>query len=340
MSDLRIIDTTLRDGMHAVAHSFSADDAARIAAGLEKAGADTIEVAHGDGLGGSSFQYGISVCSDEQLISAVSAQCKKAKVATLLLPGIGTIGDLKAAFACGVKVVRVATHVTEADVAQQHIEFAKANDIETIGFLMMTHMVEPKKILEQALFMQSCGADMVYLADSAGAMTPTQVKERVDALKQSLNIPVGFHAHNNLGLAIGNTLAAIESGAECVDSTLCGIGASAGNASHEVLVAVLKKMGYKLNEDLYVLQDIAEYVVSPLMTHPPFIDKFALTIGYAGVYGSFFLHAKRAAERFGLDARDILMELGRLKTVGGQEDMIVDVAYRMSKGKDINNEKK
>jgi 4-hydroxy 2-oxovalerate aldolase len=330
MNQLRIIDTTLRDGMHAVEHSFTPQEAAKIAKGLEKAGANTIEVAHGDGIGGSSFQYGKAKSSDEELIAAVASVCKNAKVAALLIPGIGTIEDLKRVYKSGVRTIRVATHVTEADVAQQHIEYAKTNGMETIGFLMMTHMVEPKIILEQAKLMQSYGADMIYLADSAGAMIPSQVIDRVKILKEYLDIPVGFHAHNNLGLAIGNTIAAIEAGVNSVDTTLCGIGASAGNAPHEVLIAALLKMDIDCNEELYAMQDVAEDVVRPLMKHPLVIDKYALTIGYAGVYGSFFLHAKRAADRFGIDARDILIELGRLKTVGGQEDMIVDVAYKLS----------
>ncbi len=336
MSRVRIIDTTLRDGSHAVAHTFTPEQALRIAAGLEKAGADTIEAAHGDGIAGSSFQYGHAISTDDELISAVASQCKNAKVAALLIPGIGTIEYLKSAYKNGVRAVRVATHVTEADISQQHLEYAKANGIEAIGFLMMTHMAEPDKILEQARLMQGYGADVIYMADSAGAMVPEQVRRRVETLKQHLEVPVGFHAHNNLGLAIGNSLAAIEAGADCVDSTLCGLGASAGNAPHEVLVAVMEKMGLETGENLHLLEDIAEDVVRPLMKQPMVIDKYALTIGYAGVYGSFFLHAKRAAERFGIDARDILFELGKLKTVGGQEDMIIDVAYRLSrKGKKV-----
>ncbi len=330
---IRIIDTTLRDGMHAVSHGFSPDNVKEIVSGLDKAGANTIEISHGDGLGGSSFQYGRSAFEEEKLFAAASKVRKKAKLAALLLPGIGTIEDLKRVRSYGFDSVRVATHVTEADVGEQHIGYAKKSGMEAIGFLMMTHMVSPEKVLEQAKLFQSYGADMVYCADSAGTMIPQNVTDMIGLLASELNIPVGFHAHNNLGLAIGNTMAGIEAGATSVDTTLRGLGAGAGNAPHEVMLAVLEKMNYETSEDLYLISDIAEEIVKPLMRQPLEIDKIALTIGYAGVYGSFYLHAMRAAEKFGLDARDILVELGRLKTVGGQEDMIVDVAYKLSKNK-------
>ncbi len=331
MKKIRIFDTTLRDGMHAVSHSFSLDDMVRIATALDEAGADTVEVSHGDGLGGSSYQYGFAAHTDEEYLRAVAPHLKNSKLAILLIPGIGTAEDLKMAADCGVKVARIATHVTEADVGQQHIQLAKEKGMEAIGFLMMTHMVTPKKIVEQAKLFESYGADAINCADSAGAMLPKDVEARISLLKANLNIPIGFHAHNNLGLAVGNSLAAIEAGADYIDTTLRGLGAAAGNTSHEVLVAVLKKMGMEVDEDLYKLMDAAENIVQPLMKRPLDIDKYSLSIGYAGTYGSFLLHAKRVAQSFGVDARDVLIELGRMKTVGGQEDMIFDVAYRLSK---------
>lgn len=334
MKKIRIFDTTLRDGMHAVSHSFTVDDMVQIATALDEAGADTIEVSHGDGLGGSSFQYGFTACPEEDYLRGVSAHLKKSKLGILLIPGIGTAKDLRMAAECGVKVARIATHATEADIGQQHIQLAKEMGMEAIGFLMMTHMVPPEKIVEEAKKFESYGADAINCADSAGAMLPKDVEARISALKANLSVPVGFHAHNNLGLAVGNSLAAIEAGADYIDTTLCGLGAAAGNTPHEVLVAVLQKMGMDIDEDLYKLMDAAEDLVKPLMKRPLDIDKYSLSIGYAGTYGSFLLHAKRAAERFGVDARDVLMELGQMKTVGGQEDMIVDVAYRLSKSKE------
>lgn len=330
MKRLRIIDTTLRDGMHAVSHGFSPENVAAIASGLERAGADTTEVSHGDGLGGSSMQYGLSAYPEEDLIRAAVSQAMRMKIAVLILPGIGTCENLEMAQAAGARVVRVATHVTEANIAQQHIGYAKKLGMEAIGFLMMTHMASPETILEQALLFEGYGADAVYCADSAGAMLPVDVRARISLLKEKLAIPVGFHAHNNLGLAVGNSLAAMEAGADLIDATLRGLGAGAGNAPHEVLAAALKKLGAPCDEDVNALMDVAEDVVAPLMYRPLAIDRAALSIGYAGVYSSFFLHARRAAERFGLDEREILYELGRLKTVGGQEDMIVDVAHSLS----------
>jgi len=331
MRKIRIIDSTLRDGSHAISHRYTPEDVAKIAAGLDKAGADTIEISHGDGLGGSTFQYGLSSHDEFSLIEAVVKNVTRAKVAVLLLPGIGIVEDLQKARDLGASTARIATHVTEADVGQQHIEYAKKLNMEAIGFLMMTHMSEPEQILEQAKLFQDYGADIIYCADSAGAMLPDDIKRRMGLLKEKLEVQVGFHAHNNLGLAIGNSLAAVEVGVDCIDTTLRGLGASAGNAQHEVFVAVLNKLGYETGEDLNALMDVSEECVAPLMKRPLCIDKYALTIGYAGVYGSFLLHAIRAGERFGVDARDILYELGELKTVGGQEDMIVDVAARMSK---------
>ncbi|WP_166636464.1 4-hydroxy-2-oxovalerate aldolase [Fonticella tunisiensis] len=330
---IRVIDTTLRDGMHAVSHQFTPEDMAEIAQKLDEAGVDTIEVGHGDGLGGSSFQYGFAAASDREYIKAVSSVLKGAKLDVLLIPGIGTIEDLEVAAKYGAKVVRVATHVTEADVGEQHIKYAKKIGMEAIGFLMMSHMADVNKIVEQAKLFESYGADAIYVTDSAGALTPAGVAERIRAVKQAVKVPVGHHAHNNLGLAIGNTLAAIEAGADIVDGTCKGLGAGAGNAQIEVLIAVLDKLGYETGVDLYKIMDVADDIVAPKMKRPQVIDKDSLSIGYAGAYGSFLLHARRAAQKFGIDARDILIEMGRRKTVGGQEDMIIDVAYELSRRK-------
>lgn len=330
MKKIRIIDTTLRDGMHAVSHQLTPEQMADVAKGLDQAGVGTIELGHGDGLGGSSFQYGFSKASDREYLTAVGRVLKNAKMDVLLIPGIGTIEHLKEAMDCGAKVVRVATHVTEADVAEQHIRFAKNNGLETVGFLMMAHMASPEKIVEQAKLMESYGSDVIYVTDSAGAMTPDDIQARISAVKNAVSVPIGFHAHNNLGLAIGNTLAAIKAGAEVVDCTVRGLGAAAGNAQLEVLVAVLEKMGYATGIDLYKVMDLAEQVVEPLMHRPLYINNAALCIGYAGAYGSFLLHAYRAGEKFNVDPRDILIEMGRRKTVGGQEDMIIDVAVELA----------
>jgi len=333
MKAIRIIDATLRDGMHAVSHQLTPEQMAAIAAGLEAAGVDTIEIGHGDGLGGSSLQYGFGKASDLEYVKAVAKAVKKTKIDLLLIPGIGTIEDLEVAMKYGVKTVRVATHVTEADVGEQHIAFAKKHGLEAVGFLMMSHMATPEKVAEQAKLFERYGADIVYVTDSAGAMLPDDVKVRIAAVKEAISLPVGFHAHNNLGLAIGNTLAAIEAGATIVDGTVRGFGGGAGNAQLEVLVAVLKRLGYETGIDLYKIMDVGEQLIDPILHRPQIVSNEALAIGYAGAYGSFLLHARRAAEKFGVDARDILIEMGRRKTVGGQEDLIIDVAIDLAKAK-------
>ncbi|HWR45411.1 4-hydroxy-2-oxovalerate aldolase [Sporomusa sp.] len=333
MKPIRILDSTLRDGMHAVSHQLTPEQMAIVAAKLDEAGVDSIEVGHGDGLGGSSFQYGFSKAPEAHYYKAVAQVLTKTKLAVLLIPGIGTVEDLELAMEYGVKTVRVATHVTEADTGEQHIKFAKAHGLEAIGFLMMSHMAPPEKVLEQAKLFESYGADVVYVTDSAGAMLPADVTARISLVSQELSTPIGFHAHNNLGLAIGNTLAAIEAGATVVDGTVCGLGAGAGNAQLEVLTAVLDKAGYKTGIDLYKVMDLSKDVVEGLMHRPQTVNTDALAIGYAGAYGSFLLHSRRAAEKFGVDSRDILLELGRRKTVGGQEDLIIDVAIELAKQK-------
>ncbi len=327
---IRIIDSTLRDGMHAVSHQFTPDDMAAIASALDQAGVETIEASHGDGLGGSSFQYGFAAASDEEYLKAVSRVLRNSRLAVLLLPGIGIKEDLEMATDYGAKVARIATHVTEADISPQHIKMAKNKGMEVIGFLMMAHMVEPKKVLEQAKLMEGYGADVVYVTDSAGALTPRGTRERISLLKENLSVDIGFHAHNNMDLAIGNTLAAIEAGDTVVDGTLAGLGGGAGNAPTEALVAVLDKLGYDTGVDLFKVIDASEDEVKPRMHRPQSLNGTSLMLGYAGVYSSFLLHVQRAAEKFDVDPRELLVKLGEIGVVGGQEDLIVDVAYKMS----------
>jgi len=327
---VRITDTTLRDGSHAVAHQFTEEQVRAVVRGLDRAGVPVIEVSHGDGLGGSSQNYGFSRVPEERLLRAAKEEMTQAKLAVLILPGIGTVEDLKMARDCGAEIVRVATHCTEADISEEHITWAKKNGMEVVTFLMMSHMIDPKYLLEEARKMESYGADCIYVVDSAGAQLPDDVRARVSTLVEGLSCQVGFHAHNNLGLAIGNTLAAIEEGASQVDGSTCGLGAGAGNAQTEVLAAVLAKAGYETGIDLWKLQDAAEEAVRPILPRPIIIDKDSLTVGYAGVYSSFLLHARQAAEKFGVDARDILMEMGRRKSVGGQEDLILIVAQELA----------
>jgi 4-hydroxy 2-oxovalerate aldolase len=330
---IHIVDTTLRDGSHAVSHQFTREQIEAIAAGLDAAGIEYIEVSHGDGLGGSSYNYGWAALSDEEMLKAASGVIKKAKLTVLLLPGIGTQEDLKLAIDCGAKAVRVATHVTEADIGEQHIALAKKMGLEAFGFLMMAHMVPPEKVVEQALLFESYGADYIYIADSAGAMLPEDVKARIGAVVEKVRVPVGFHAHNNLTLATANCLAALEAGATFLDGACRGLGAGAGNAQTEALVGVLQKAGYETGVDFYKIMDVAEDIVEPIMPRPQVVRNAPLMQGYAGVYSSFLLHTYRAAEKFGLDPRDILVELGRRRMVGGQEDMIIDVAYQLAQKK-------
>ena len=327
---IHIVDSTMRDGSHAVSHQFTPEQAAAIAKGLDEAGVEYIELSHGDGLAGSSCNYGKSGVKEENLLKAASGSIKKGKLTVLLLPGVGTIEDLRMAADCNAKVVRVATHVTEADIGMQHIGLGKKLGMMSVGMLMMSHMVPPEKVAEQAALMESYGADYVNIADSAGAMVPDDVKARINAVVDAVKIPVGFHAHNNMSLAIANSLAAVEAGATFLDGTCRGLGAGAGNAQLEVLVGVLDKKGYSTGIDLYKTMDVAEGIVQSAMHRPQVIDNVSFMLGYAGVYSSFMLHTYRAAKRFNLDPRDILVELGRRRMVGGQEDMIVDVAYQLS----------
>jgi 4-hydroxy-2-oxovalerate aldolase len=327
---VHIFDTSLRDGMHTLRHQFDLNAVRRIASGLDSAGVAGIEVGHGDGLAGSSLQYGFSKHSDSEYLKAAGEEIRQSRLATLVLPGIGTRDDLRASREAGVTVIRVATHVTEADIAEQHIRLARDLDMVVVGFLMMSHMAPPAILAEQASLMEEYGAQVVYVVDSAGALLPEGVRERVALLRERLTIEVGFHAHNNLGLSIGNSLAAVDAGATYLDGSLRGFGAGAGNAPTEVLVAVLHRAGYETGVDLASILEVAELEARPLLTNPGEIDSASLMLGYAGVYSSFLLHARRAAERFGVDVLEILAELGRRKVVGGQEDSIIDVAHALS----------
>lgn len=327
---IHIVDSTLRDGSHAVSHQFTAEQYAAIAGGLDAAGIEYIEVSHGDGLAGSSFNYGWAALGDEEMLKEAASAIKRAKLTVLLIPGIGTQEELKLSADYGVRAVRVATHVTEADIGEQHIGLAKKLGMEACGFLMMCHMAPPEKVLEQAKLFESYGADWIYVADSAGAMLPEDVKARVGPVVEAVKVPVGFHAHNNLTVATANAVAALEAGATFLDGCCRGLGAGAGNTQTEALVAVLDKLGYRTGVDLYKIMDVAEEIVGPAMHRPQEVTSAPLMLGYAGVYSSFLLHTYRAAERFGLDPRDILVELGRRKMVGGQEDMIIDVAYQLA----------
>lgn len=330
MTLIRLTDTTLRDGSHAMRHQFTKAQVQAIVKALDESGVSVIEVTHGDGLAGSSLQYGFSRVSELDLIEEARRTAKQAKIAALLLPGIGTRQELKQAVERGVQVVRIATQCTEADISQQHFGLAKEMGLETVGFLMMAHMRPSEFLVEQARLMESYGADCVYIVDSAGAMLPADAAVRVKALKEALSVQVGFHAHNNLGVAIGNTLAALEAGADQIDGTLRGLGAGAGNAATELLAATLDKLGLNPGLNVFGLMDAAEFVVAPIMPFQPIPDRDSIALGYAGVYSTFLLHAKRLGEKYRVDPRDILVELGRRKAVAGQEDWILDVTLELA----------
>ena len=328
-------DNTLRDGMHAKRHQFSLEQMVSIAKGLDEAGVPFIEVTHGDGLGGESVNYGFPKHTDEEYLRAVIPQLKRTKVSALLLPGIGTVEHLQMAKDCGVKGARICTHCTEADIAEQHIGASRKLGLDTVGFLMLAHMSPPEKLVEQAKLMESYGAECVYITDSAGYLLPDDVTARVGMLRDKLKpeTQVGFHGHHNLAMGVANSLAAIEAGAARIDASAAGMGAGAGNTPLEVLVAVCNRMGVETGIDLYKVMDVAEDLVVPIMDQIVRVDRDALMLGYAGVYSSFLLHAKRAEAKHGVSARDILVELGRRNTVGGQEDMIEDVALEILKAR-------
>ncbi|MCM3452430.1 4-hydroxy-2-oxovalerate aldolase [Heyndrickxia oleronia] len=332
---IQLTEVCLRDGSHAVAHQFTEEQVRNVVRGLDEAGMHYIEVSHGDGLGGSTIQYGKSLVDEMTLIEAAVDECKNSKIAVLLIPGIGTMNELKQAKDLGARLVRIATHATEADVSAQHISKARELGMEALGFLMMAHSVPVEKLVEQAKLMESYGAEAVYVTDSAGALLPKEVRERIKALRQALDIEVGFHGHNNLSVAVANTIAAIEEGATRIDGSVRCLGAGAGNTQTEVLVAIMERMGIDVGINLYKMMDVAENIVGPIIPGSQEIKKGSLVLGYAGVYSSFLLHAERAGKRFGIDPRDILVELGKMKVVGGQEDMILDVAAELAKNSKV-----
>jgi 4-hydroxy-2-oxovalerate/4-hydroxy-2-oxohexanoate aldolase len=324
-------DMCLRDGMHAKAHQLTIEQMVAIASGLDDAGVPLIEVTHGDGLGGASVNYGFARHSDEDYLRAVVPKLARARVSVLLIPGIGTIDELRVAVDAGARAVRVATHCTEADIAEQHIGLGRRLGLDTVGFLMMSHMAPPETIADQAKLMESYGANCVYVTDSAGYMLPDDVTARIGLVRGALGptTEIGFHGHHNLGMGIANSLAAIEAGASRIDGSAAGLGAGAGNTPLEVFAAVCDRMGIETGVDLFKIMDVAENLVVPIMDQPIRVDRESLVLGWAGVYSTFLLFAKRAEERYGVPARDVLVELGRRGTVGGQEDMIESVAMEL-----------
>jgi 4-hydroxy-2-oxovalerate/4-hydroxy-2-oxohexanoate aldolase len=326
-------DMCLRDGMHAKREQISVEQMVRVATAMDDAGVPYLQVTHGAGLGGNSLQHGFALASNEEYISAVASKMKQAVVSVLLIPGLGTMNELRSAYEAGARSVHVATHCTEADTSPQHIACARELGMDASGFLMMAHLNDPKGLAEQGKLMESYGANTVYITDSAGYMLPEDVVARVRALRDVLKpeTEIGFHGHHNLGMGVANSVAAISAGASRIDGSVAGLGAGAGNTPLEVFAAVCERMGIETNVDVFKLMDVAEDVIVPMMDHIVRVDRESLTLGYAGVYSTFLLPSKRAAERFGVPARDILVELGRKKMIGGQEDMIDDTAMTMAK---------
>ena len=332
MRRIRVTDTTLRDGSHAVGHRFLAAEVRKVSRTLDQAGVPVIEVAHGDGLGAGSIQCGFLKTPEAELVMESARACRQATIACMLLPGIGSIDDLRRAFQNGARIARIAALCTEADLCLEYVEAAKAMGMEAVGFLMMCHLRPPEFLRGQARLLEAGGADCVYLADSAGAMLPADVRARVEALKEALKIEVGFHGHNNFGVAVGNSIAAVEAGADQLDGSLRGLGAGAGNAPTELLAVALDRMGLGSGLAVFRLMDAAEFVAVPLMPFQPLPDRDSITLGYAGIYSTFLLPAKHAAERYDLDPRDLLVELGRRQALVGQEDWVLEIAAEMAGG--------
>jgi 4-hydroxy-2-oxovalerate/4-hydroxy-2-oxohexanoate aldolase len=335
--NITVHDMTLRDGMHPKRHQMTLEQMRSIACGLDEAGVPLIEVTHGDGLGGASVNYGFPAHTDEEYLKAVIPKLKRAKVSALLIPGMGTVDHLQMAFDLGVHCIRVATHCTEADVSEQHISMGRRLGMDTVGFLMMSHKASPDMLVQQAKLMESYGANCVYITDSAGYMLPDDVKERLAPVRAALKseTELGFHGHHNLSMGIANSLAAVEAGASRIDAAAAGLGAGAGNTPMEVFIAVCDRMGIETGVDVFKIQDVAEDLVVPIMDHVIRIDRDSLTLGYAGVYSSFLLFAKRAEKKYGIAAREILVELGRQGMVGGQEDMIEDTAMTLARARGL-----
>ncbi|MEV8639227.1 4-hydroxy-2-oxovalerate aldolase [Streptosporangium sp. NPDC051023] len=327
---ITLVDTSLRDGMSSVSHKFTPEQVGAVARGLDRAGIRVIEVAHGIGIGASSIQYGFAAATDVDYVQAAVAAVDRADIAVLYVPGISTLAALDAVRDAGATTVRVATHCTEADCAEQPIRHARDHGMRVMSFLMMSHKLEPAALAEQAAKLDSYGAQVIYVVDSAGALVPGSAGARVAALREAVHADIGFHAHNNLGVGIGNALAAVENGATYIDGSLRGLGASAGNAQTEALAAALERAGHHPGVDVFALIEVAEHLIAPLMTEPQIVDETALLLGYAGLYSTFFHPAKRAADKYGIPVRELLLELGRREVIGGQEDMIIDVAAELS----------
>lgn len=331
MRTVRLIDTTLRDGSHAFHHQYTPEQVRNICAGLERGGIYCAEVGHGAGVGGSTLQYGRSKHSDREILTAAAETLDKTKLAVLLVPGLGTMEDLKTARDCGVQMVRVAVHCTEIDVGEQHIKLGKELGMDVVAFFMMTHMTSPEELAKQAEMAEDYGADIIVVADSAGAQLPYDLEARIRAIRKAVRLPIGVHCHNNLGLAIGNSLAAVDAGVEYIDTALEGMGAGSGNASTQVMAAVLKKMGVETGADYYALMEAGEKYVRPLITHSLEVTNESLILGYTGIYSSFYLHVLEYAEHYKVPAKLVFEELGKRKVVGGQEDMILDVVLELLK---------
>jgi 4-hydroxy 2-oxovalerate aldolase len=329
---LRITDSTLRDGSHAMAHQFTEEQVRATVSALDGAGVQVVEVSHGDGLGGSSFNYGFSRTDEIELIAAAVDEATQAKIAVLLLPGLGTVEDLRHAHGAGASVARIATHCTEADVSIQHFGAARDLGMETVGFLMLAHRIAPAELAKQARTMVDAGAECVYVVDSAGALVLGDAKDRVAALVAEIGheAQVGYHGHQNLSLGVANSVLAYEAGARQVDGALCALGAGAGNSPTEVLAAVFDRLGVVTGVDASAAAAAAEDVVRPFIPRLPFMDRASIVQGYAGVYSSFLLHAERASARYGVPAHEILQRVGEAGYVGGQEDMIIDIALQLA----------